>query len=439
MTDLFTAPADPSDTSNANANAPLAEILRPTTLRDVLGQEHIMGPTAPIGRMLAAGSLSSIIFWGPPGTGKTTISRLLAEAIGLRFKSISAVTTNVSELKAVFAEARMHAETGKRTVLFIDEIHRLTKAVQDQLLAPIETGIITLIGSTTEHPAYELNNAVLSRVSVLILKTLDAEALEALLCRAEAHHGRSLPATSDARQSLIELAQGDGRFLINQAEILFNLQIEETLDADGISSALGTRLPNADKDRDYHYDFVSAFQKSIRGSDPDAALFWFAQMLERGEDMKFILRRLTIMASEEVGVADPQALAQCIAARQAYEFLGSPEGEYAVAQAIIYVATAPKSNASYLAYHAARSFAKATSGVYPPINIINHPTARLAAERGYQYDHDLEGAFSGQNHWPDAIKPQTFYEPNPRGFEAQIAKRIEHWNAIRLQRRALGT
>ncbi len=434
MTDLFTATDDTADTSKVIADAPLAEILRPSVLSDVLGQAHILGPTAPIGRMLAAGSLSSIVFWGPPGTGKTTISRLLAEAVGLRFKSISAVTTNVSELKSVFAEARMLAETGKRTVLFVDELHRLTKAIQDQLLAPIETGIITLIGSTTEHPAYELNNAVLSRVSVLILKTLDADALEALLCRAEAHLGRSLPVTSDARKSLIELAQGDGRFLINQAEILFNLHIEEPLDTDGISSALGTRLPNADKDRDYHYDFVSAFQKSIRGSDPDAALYWFAQMLERGEDMKFILRRLTIMASEEVGVADPQALAQCIAARQAYEFLGSPEGEYAVAQAIIYVATAPKSNASYLAYHAARNLAKATPGVYPPINIINHPTARLAAERGYVYDHDVDGAFSGQNHWPESVGRQKLYHPNARGFEAQILKRIEHWNNTRDQK-----
>jgi putative ATPase len=437
MTDLFEPTlSDDSDCGLSAAGLPLAERLRPTTLSDVLGQDHLLGPNAPIGRMLAAGRLSSIVFWGGPGTGKTSIARLLADAAGLRFKSISAVTTNVSELKSVFAEAKMLAESGKRTALFVDEIHRMTKSVQDQLLAPIETGVIVLIGATTEHPAYELNNAIQSRTSVLILKQLESAALEELLLRAEALMGKALPITAEARESLLAQAQGDGRFLINQAESLFAMELPEPLDIAGVSEALGARLPNGDKDREYHFDMVSALQKSVRGSDPDAALYWFAQMLERGEDMKFILRRLTIMASEEVGVADPQALAQCIAARQAYEFLGSPEGEYAVAQAIVYVSTAPKSNATYLAYHAARELAKATPGVYPPINIINHPTARLAKERGYIYDHDLDGAFSGQNHWPEGVGRRKLYRPNARGLEAQIAKRIEHWDGIRDEKSA---
>lgn len=432
MTDLFNAASAGVGTqSEIEADMPLAERLRPNNLKDVIGQDHVLAANAPLGRALTAGHIPSIVFYGPPGTGKTTIARLVADAVGLRFKAISAVTANVAELKSVFAEARMLANSGKQTVVFIDEIHRMSKSTQDQLLGPIESGLIIMIGATTQHPSYELSSAVLSRVSVLILKTLDAAALNELLVRAETFMGRPLSITPEAREALVQRAQGDGRFLLNQAENLFRMNLDEPLDIDGISAALGTRLPNGDKDREYHYDLVSALQKSVRGSDPDAALYWFAQMLERGEDMKFILRRLTIMASEEVGVADPQALAQCIAARQAYEFLGSPEGEYAVAQAIVYVATAPKSNATYLAYHAARELAKATPGVYPPINIINHPTARLAKERGYIYDHDVEGAFSGQNHWPDGISSHKFYNPNPRGFEAQITKRIEHWDDIR--------
>lgn len=440
MTDLFEPTvSNDSDRCLSSANVPLAEMLRPTALSDVLGQDHLLGPNGPIGRMLAAGRLSSIVLWGGPGSGKTSIARLLADAAGLRFRSISAVTTNVSELKSVFAEAKMLAESGKRTALFVDELHRMSKSIQDQMLAPIETGLIVLIGATTQHPAYELNSAIQSRTSVLIVKPLETPALEELLKRAEALVSKPLPITPEARESLLAQAQGDGRFLINQAESLFAMELAEPLDIAGVSEALGSRLPNSDKDREYHYDLISALQKSVRGSDPDAALYWFAQMLERGEDMKFILRRLTIMASEEVGVADPQALAQCIAARQAYEFLGSPEGEYAVAQAIVYVATAPKSNATYLAYHAARELAKATPGVYPPINIINHPTARLAKERGYIYDHDVEGAFSGQNHWPEGFSPQKFYKPNARGLEAQIAKRIEHWDGLREEKRLAGS
>ena len=425
MNDLF------SSSDSANSVKPLAERMRPTALEDVIGQEHLTGPTGPIGRMVAAGRLQSIILWGPPGTGKTSLARLLANLIGLRFVSISAVTTNAKEMKAIFAEAEMHAGTGRGTCLFVDEIHRLNKAQQDQFLGPMEAGHVTLVGCTTEHVAYELNDALLSRAKVLKLASLSKDALERIIQRVEAHMGSPLMVTPEARQAIIDGANGDARHMTNQLEAIYDAQPSDPLGVDDLPSVLGMGLWRSDRDRDFHYDRVSAFQKSIRGSDPDAALYWFAQMLEAGEDMHFILRRLTIMASEEVAVADPMALVQCTAARQAYDTLGSPEGEYAVAQAIVYVATAPKSNAVYKAYHAARALARETGDIYPPERIINHPTSRLAKQRGYKYDHDFEGAFSGQSFWPDSVGRRQVYHPSPRGFEAQIGKRLAHWSSLR--------
>ncbi len=424
MNDLF------SSAPSSGATKPLAERMRPATIDDVIGQEHLTGPEGPIGRMVAARRLQSIILWGPPGTGKTSLARLLADLIGLRFVPISAVTTNAKEMKAIFAEAEMHAGTGRGTCLFVDEIHRLNKAQQDQFLGPMEAGHVTLVGCTTEHVAYELNDALLSRAKVLKLKALDADALRRIMTRVEDSIGR-LAIDDDARQAVIDGANGDARHMVNQLEAIHDASPDSPLTVEDLPSVLGVGLWRSDSDRDHHYDRVSAFQKSIRGSDPDAALYWFAQMLEAGEDMRFILRRLTIMASEEVAMADPMALLVCAAARQTYETIGSPEGEYAVAQAIVHVATAPKSNAVYKAYHAARALARETGDVYPPDRIINHPTARLAKERGYRYDHDFEGAFSGQSFWPDSVGRRQVYNPNERGFEAQIARRLEHWGSRR--------
>ena len=426
MNDLFS-----TDTRAATTIQPLAEQMRPTSLGDVIGQEHLTAPTAPIGRMVAAKRLQSMVLWGPPGSGKTSLARLLADLAGLRFVPISAVTTNIKEMKTVFAEAKMHAGQGRGTCLFIDEIHRLNKSQQDQLLEPLEAGYVTLVACTTEHVAYELNDALLSRATVLRLAPLGEDALERILQRVEAHTGVPLPLTLEARQAILSGAGGDARHMINQVEAVLNTAPAAPLGVENLPEVLGASVWRGDKDRDFHYDRVSAFQKSIRGSDPDAALYWFAQMLEAGEEMRFILRRLTIMASEEVAIADPMALLQCIAARQAYESLGSPEGEYAVAQAIVYVATAPKSNAVYKAYHAARALARETGDLYPPQRIINHPTSALAEQRGYKYDHDYPGAFSGQNFWPDSVRRRQLYRPNERGFEAQIAKRLEHWQGLR--------
>jgi len=425
MTDLF------SSSPAGDATRPLAERMRPASIDEVIGQEHLTGPDRPIGRMIAARRLQSMILWGPPGTGKTSLARLLADLIGLRFVSISAVTTNAKEMKAVFAQAEMHAGTGRGTCLFVDEIHRLNKAQQDQFLGPMEAGHVTLVGCTTEHVAYELNDALLSRAKVLKLKALDSEALERIMDRVEERTGIPLPLTPEAREAVIQGANGDARNMVNQIEAIQTAAPGTNLDVEDLPSVLGVGLWRSDSDSDHHYDRVSAFQKSIRGSDPDAALYWFAQMLEAGEDMKFILRRLTIMASEEVAMADPMALLICAAARQSYDMLGSPEGEYAVAQAIVHVATAPKSNAVYKAYKAARALARDTGDVYPPDRIINHPTPRLARERGYRYDHDFEGAFSGQSFWPDPVGRRTVYTPSERGFESQIAKRLSHWNSLR--------
>lgn len=434
MEDLFASSAPKEAEAETDAIAPLAERLRPKTLSEVIGQDHITGADAPLGRMIANGRLQSIILWGGPGSGKTSIARLLSDLTSLRFKAISAVTTNVAELKAVFAEARMHATSGKGTCLFVDEIHRLSKSLQDQLLGPVEAGYVTLVGCTTEHVAYELTDAMRSRTMTLRLNALAPDSMERILLRAEAKLGIDIPLTQKARQAVIHDANGDARRLINQIEAILAAGPMAPLGMEDLPRILGANIWRSDKDRDFHYDRVSAFQKSIRGSDPSAALYWFAQMLEAGEDMKFILRRLTVMASEEVGMADPQALLVCIAAREAYNAIGSPEGEYAVAQAIVHVATAPKSNATYKAYHAARKLVRETGDAYPPENIINHPTEALAKARGYQYDHDLPGAFSGDDFWPVTIGRHALYMPNARGFEAQVAKRLEHWNSLRRSR-----
>ena len=438
MADLLTGlEPEPTPTPPA-ADAPLADRLRPQTLAEVVGQEHLTGPEGAIGRMVAAGRLSSMILWGPPGTGKTTIARLLADAVGLRFLAISAVFSGVAELKKAFAEARDHARLGKRTLLFVDEIHRFNRAQQDGFLPYVEDGTVTLVGATTENPSFELNAAVLSRAQVLILHRLGAEALGKLLTRAEQLEDRPLPLTPDARAAMIAQADGDGRFLLNQAETLFSVDLPEPLDPAGLSAFLQRRVPVYDKDREGHYNLISALHKSIRGSDPQAALYYLARMLTAGEEPLYVLRRLTRAAVEDIGLADPQALVQCIAAKDTYDFLGSPEGELAIAQACLYLATAPKSNAAYKAQKAAWRSAKETGSLMPPANILNAPTKlmkQIGYGANYAYDHDAEDGFSGANYWPDELPPQTFYEPTGRGFEARLQERLAHWNGLRAKRR----
>ncbi len=425
MPDLFAAPAPPP---------PLADRLRPATLAEVVGQDHLTGPDGAIGRQVAAGKLSSMILWGPPGTGKTTIARLLADAVGLRFESISAVFSGVADLKRVFAAARDAATLGQRTLLFVDEIHRFNRAQQDGFLPYVEDGTITLVGATTENPSFELNAALLSRAQVLVLHRLDAAALNELLARAEAAEDRTLPLTPDARDALVASADGDGRFLLNQAETLFSVEIAEPLGPQALAALLHRRMPVYDKDREGHYNLISALHKSLRGSDPQAALYWLARMLVAGEEPLYVLRRLVRFASEDVGLADPQALVQCLAAKDAYDFLGSPEGELAIVQACLYLATAPKSNAAYPAQNSAWKSARDTGSLMPPMNIVNAPTKlmkNLGYGKDYAYDHDAEGGFSGANYWPDDMTPATFYAPVERGFEAKIAERMAYWDGLR--------
>ena len=419
--------------------APLADRLRPRTLDEVVGQEHLTGPDGAIGRMVAAGRLASIIFWGPPGTGKTTISRLLADAVGMRFVAISAVFSGVADLKKVFAEAREFARMGKQTLLFVDEIHRFNRAQQDGFLPYVENGTVVLVGATTENPSFELNAALLSRAQVLILNRLDGRALGQLLERAEAIEGRPLPLTADAREALVATADGDGRFLLNQAETLFSVDLPEPLDPAGLSALLHRRMPVYDKDREGHYNLISALHKSIRGSDPQAALYYLARMLVAGEEPLYLLRRLTRAAVEDIGLADPQALVQCIAAKDTYDFLGSPEGELAIVQACLYLATAPKSNAVYAAQKAAWRSARETGSLMPPKNILNAPTKLMKTigyGKGYQYDHDAPEGFSGDHYWPEEMEPQTFYAPVDRGFEKKIAERIAWWEERRAENRS---
>ena len=417
--------------------APLAERLRPSAISEVVGQEHLTGPQGAIGRMLAAGKLSSMILWGSPGTGKTTIARLLADAVGLRFEPLSAVFSGVADLKKAFAAAEDHARTGQATLLFVDEIHRFNRAQQDSFLPYVEKGTVTLVGATTENPSFELNAAVLSRAQVLVLHRLDAAALDTLLARAETLMGQKLPLTEDARAALIASADGDGRFLLNQAETLFSIQIDEALDPQALAALLHRRMPVYDKDREGHYNLISALHKSLRGSDPQAALYYLARMLVAGEEPLYVLRRLVRFASEDIGLADPQALVQCLAAKDAYDFLGSPEGELAIVQACLYLATAPKSNAAYAAQKAAWKSARDTGSLMPPANILNAPTnlmKNLGYGKGYAYDHDQDGAFSGDNYWPDEMTPQGFYAPSPRGFEAKIRERLAYWDKLRVEK-----
>ena len=434
MADLFAGIEPPAPLDTPPADAPLADRLRPRTLDEVVGQDHLTGHDGAIGRMVAAGRLSSMILWGPPGTGKTTIARLLADAVGLRFTSISAVFSGVADLKKAFAEAREFGRTGKRTLLFVDEIHRFNRAQQDGFLPFVEDGTVTLVGATTENPSFELNAALLSRAQVLILHRLDRAALDLLLSRAEETEGRSLPLDPTARDALIASADGDGRFLLNQAETLFAIDLPAPLDPAGLSALLQRRVAVYDKDREGHYGLISALHKSIRGSDPQAALYYLARMLTAGEEPLYVLRRLTRAAIEDIGLADPQALVQCIAAKDTYDFLGSPEGELAIVQACLYLATAPKSNAAYLAQKAAWRAAKEGGSLSPPKHILGAPT-RLMRDmgygKGYQYDHDSDAAFSGADYWPEEMTPQRFYEPSERGFEKRIAERLAYWDGLR--------
>jgi putative ATPase len=438
MADLFAddpppahAPAAPSE------DAPLADRLRPRSLDEVIGQEHLTGPEGAIGRMVAAGKLSSMVLWGPPGTGKTSIARLLADAVGMRFVAISAVFSGVADLKKAFAEAEKAREAGQRTLLFVDEIHRFNRAQQDGFLPFVERGTVTLVGATTENPSFELNAALLSRAQVLILHRLGAAALEKLLKRAESLEG-PLPITAEAREALIASADGDGRFLLNQAETLYSANIADPLGPGELGQFLQRRVAVYDKDREGHYNLISALHKSIRGSDPQAALYYLARMLVAGEEPLYVLRRLTRTAVEDIGLAEPQALVQCLAAKDCYEFLGSPEGELAIVQACLYLATAPKSNAAYKAMGAAWRSARETGSLMPPANILNAPTKlmkQIGYGHGYTYDHDAEEGFSGVDYLPEEMEPQTFYEPVERGFERQVRERIAYWNKLRSERR----
>ena len=435
MADLFADQELPEAAAEARpADAPLADRLRPKSLGEVVGQDHLTGPDGAIGRMVAAGRLASMILWGPPGTGKTSIARLLADAVGLRFVAVSAVFSGVADLKKIFAEARTAARAGQRTLLFVDEIHRFNRAQQDGFLPYVEDGTVTLVGATTENPSFEINAALLSRCQVLILRRLDHDALDELVRRAETLEGRPLPVTPDAREALIASADGDGRFLLNQAETLFSVDLAEPLGPSELSDLLHRRVPVYDKDREGHYNLISALHKSIRGSDPQAALYYLARMLVAGEEPLYLLRRLTRAAVEDIGLADPNALLQCLAAKEMYDFLGSPEGEIGIVQACLYLATAPKSNAAYAAQKAAWRSAKETGSLMPPMHILNAPTKLMKTVgygKGYAYDHATEEGFSGQDYWPEEMEPQTFYDPADRGFEARIRERLEYWRQRR--------
>jgi putative ATPase len=413
---------------------PLADRLRPKTLSDVVGQDHLIGPDGPIGRMIAARRLSSMILWGPPGTGKTTVARLLSHGLGLHFEQISAIFSGVAELRKVFDMARARRAQGKATLLFVDEIHRFNRAQQDSFLPVMEDGTVVLVGATTENPSFELNAAVLSRAQVMVLNRLTAEHLEQLLVRAEALAGHALPLDAEARMALKAMADGDGRFLLNLAEEVLSLKATTPLSPAELMRTVQRRAPIYDKGREGHYNLVSALHKSVRGSDPDAALYWLARMLAGGEDPLYIARRVVRMAIEDVGLADPQAVVQALAAKDAFDFLGAPEGELAIAQAVVYIATAPKSNAAYSAFKRAQASAAASGSLNPPMNILNAPTRMmkdLGYGKNYVYEPDTETGVSSQRFFPEEMKAETFYQPRGNGYEARILERLERWAELR--------
>jgi putative ATPase len=437
LPDLF-GDAEPEPRGAHAGPRPLADRLRPRALADVIGQDQLLGPEGALTRMLARGSLASLILWGPPGVGKTTIARLLAEEAGLAFHPISAVFSGVADLKRAFDEARNRARNGKGTLLFVDEIHRFNRAQQDGFLPVVEDGTVTLVGATTENPSFALNGALLSRCQVVVLKRLDDAALEKLLTRAEAMEDRALPLTEEARGTLRAMADGDGRYLLNMAEQLLAIPPGgDPLDPVALAALLARRAALYDKDREEHFNLISALHKSMRGSDPDAALYWLARMLTGGEDPRYIARRLTRFAAEDVGMADPRALPLAVAAWETYERLGSPEGELAIAQLVVHLATAPKSNAVYAAFGEAMRAAKETGSLMPPQNILNAPTklmAELGYGAGYEYDHDTDEGFSGADYWPEGMARRRFYRPTDRGAEAAVAERMREWDAIRARK-----
>lgn len=433
MPDLF----DTQTPKGAEAPRPLADRIRPQSLSEVIGQAQVLGPEGPLGAMLAAGSLGSVIFWGPPGVGKTTIARLLAHESDRAFVQISAIFSGVPELRKVFEAAKLRMTQGRGTLLFVDEIHRFNKAQQDSFLPHMEDGTILLVGATTENPSFELNAALLSRAQVIVLERLSLADLERLAQRAEKTLGRALPLKAPAREALLEMADGDGRAALNLIEQVMAWKLSAPLDTEALASRLMRRAANYDKSGDGHYNLISALHKSVRGSDPDAALYWYARMLEGGEDPRFLARRLTRMAVEDIGLADPQAQTHCLHAWETYERLGSPEGELALAQAVIYLALAPKSNAGYVAYKAAREAARRTGSAPPPKHILNAPTKLMETQgfgAGYQYDHDAEDGFSGQDYFPEGMKRPVLYTPVERGFERELKKRVEWFAKLREKR-----